>query len=155
MRWLLAVSSLVVSCDGWGMFVNPPSSTFTPGNVSEALTETFRWVGAPLQLRYAIEPDLCEVMTPLMWEGNALGTWLIGDRSNYTTCERLHDAIHSAFRTWGNVNPEVSFFDVTNRCAAERLWRPVSVERCSESNYCIDAENFTDWKVESTYMELK
>mgnify|MGYP007078113559 CR=1 FL=1 len=44
-------------------------------------------------------------------------------------------------------NPELYFVEVTKRCETEKLWRPLGTDKCSESTYCIDIENGTNWEV--------
>ena len=43
----------------------------------------------------------------------------------------------------------------TRWCEAERLWRPIADNRCSESNYCYRMENASDvdWKLGLTPLE--
>ena len=144
--------SLVAGCTGWAGY----SGTQAPieSNITDAAASLYRWSG-PLKLRWAIEPDLCEALHPLLWETNSIGSWIMKWRSNFTACARVHQLVRDSFAVWQAANQELSFVEVTQRCESERLWRPLPVDRCSESTYCIDAENLTNWKVEATQVELQ
>jgi hypothetical protein len=150
---LTAVAGL---CLGWALWAGGSGGT-QPNleNIENATKSVYRWAGNRHSIRWAIEPDFCEALQPLLWENHAVGTWLFNWRSNYTACDRLHKIVRDAFALWAAANPELHLVEVTQRCTAERLWRPVGKDQCSESTYCIDAENFTDWKTESTQFELQ
>lgn len=150
------LATLSGACLGWALFTGGASSTPPERNSVENATKSlYRWSGNPITLKYAIEPDFCEALHPLLWETSEPPNPFRAGRQNYTVCKRLHRMVHDAFAVWAAGNPELHFVDVTQRCADERLWKPVADDHCSESVYCIDAENFTDWKVESTQLELQ
>jgi hypothetical protein len=121
-----------------------------------ALAGVYRWPARPL--RYAIAPDLCEAMQPAFSEGASWTHWLPFPEANFSRCERLEAVVRRAFDTWRAANPALHFVDVSERCAAERLWRPIDERHCVLSPWCVAAENqtgpnYVNWVEEPTPLE--
>ncbi|KAL3910281.1 MAG: hypothetical protein SGPRY_009114, partial [Prymnesium sp.] len=141
---------------GWALWSGGPSSApASRRSVENATSSVFRWAGAPVTLRWALAPDFCTAVSPLLWEENTMGNFVFSKRSNFTQCRRIRALVRQSFALWSAANPGLHFIDVTDRCAVERLWRPLSEQHCSESAYCIDEENGTDWKIELTQFEQR
>lgn len=164
--WAARVA-VVLACSGSGrrgvaeafsVYAGGPTASspdFT--NASSAMESSFRWTYKRPLIRWALAPDFCSALQPLLIEPQRGLYWPYGDDriNNYTTCDRIHAIVRDAFDVWSASNPALHFVDVTARCESERLWRPLDDDRaCAESNWCWDIENATergkyyvDWKV--------
>ena len=136
-----------------------PLATFD--NISTAMASSVRWTFRRPLIRWALAPDFCSALQPLLSENTALHFLISEKWQNFTTCERIHGIVRDAFDTWAAVNPALHFVDVSHRCEAERLWKPIADNRCAESTWCLAKENATavgdfyvDWKLASTPLEL-
>ena len=144
------------------LFANETSLT------EDVLRHTYRWRNRQTFLTYAIAPDFCESIQPLLHaektQWTAIMPWQT--RVNFTSCERIHALVHEAFATWQAASPALSFVDVSSRCVAERMWLPVDEQECVLSPWCVKVENSTkgpdyapnpdyvDWTEEQTPLEM-
>ena len=124
-------------------------------NVTTAMASTYRFSHRRPLLRWALAPDFCSALHPLLIEEKSSTFFLAPRWLNFTSCERIHQIVRDAFDTWSAANPSLHFVDVTGRCEAERLWVPLAEDRCAESDYCVNLENATvvDWQEEATPLE--
>lgn len=124
-------------------------------NVSTAMASAYRFSHRRPFLRWALAPDFCSALHPLLIEEKSSTFFLSPRWLNFTKCERIHQIVREGFDTWSAANPNLHFVDVTNRCEAERMWVPMPVDRCAESDYCVSLENATvvDWQEEKTPLE--
>jgi hypothetical protein len=145
--WLaLAVHASVAGvANGWSVYAGGASGQVDYQNITTALATTYRWTYRRPFLRWALTPDFCSALQPLLAE-NLVLNWPFPplQRQNFTTCERIHAILRDSLAVWSAANPNLQFIDVTGRCESERLWRPVPEDRCSESNFCLDLENATE-----------
>ena len=150
------VLALVPPCaHGWVVFAGGETATPDLTNVTTAMMSTYRFSFRPGQpiIKWALSPDFCSALHPLLIEEQST-TFFLNERwQNFTRCERIHGLLRDAFNVWSSANPALHFQDVTGRCVAERLWVPIDPMKCAESDYCFAAENDTDWKVETTPFE--
>lgn len=106
---VMLVSTLLVGALGWGTFVGVGHTiNLTTSTIENASANFYRWSAGgtgQVRLRYAIEPDLCSAMHPLLWEENAIGTWAMSWRSNFSSCDRIHQLIRDAFAVWQEGGP--------------------------------------------------
>lgn len=163
---LLLLLSLPPEVHAFGVFAGGPSATPDYANASAAMMQSVRWAYRRPFIRWALAPDFCSSLQPLLAEYKFGFHWPYGDGpgafwQNFTTCTRIHGIIADAFATWSASNPALHFVDVTGRCDSERLWKPLADPRaCAESDFCLDLENqtqpnpfFVDWKIKSTPLE--
>ena len=146
-----------------------PSARPDLTNVTTAMRSAYRFPYRRPFLRWALSPDFCATMHPLLIEERS-STFFLGPRwTNFTTCDRIRSVIRDAFAVWAAANPALTFVDVSDRCESERLWRPLTDARCedkgktcrcAESPYCIELEKehvndttTVDWWEESTPLE--
>lgn len=148
--------------DAFSIF-SPIAPSANVSHVSdEALAGVYRWTGRSPTIRYAIAPDLCEAMAPAIAESTTVWTeWLPFPQVNFSACSRIHDIVHTAFRTWQAANPRLQFVDVSSRCESERMWTPLEQQHCVVSPLCQALENQSDpsgpnyvvWAEEATPLE--
>jgi hypothetical protein len=91
-----------------------------------------RWSARPA-IRWAISPDLCDALRPRLWEYTDPGS---GVGYDFSACERIHAAVRQAFSVWQANTGTVHFVEVSDRCAAEQLWRPIPEKECISSPWC-------------------
>ena len=169
MAWGLAMLSVTLTlvllsapdCYGWAVYAGGSTASPDFNNVSSAMQSSFRWSMRRPLIRWAMTPDFCSAMHPLLIENTVLSFAVKTPWQNFTTCDRIHGILRDAFATWSQANSAFHFVDVTGRCESERMWRPIADDRCAESDYCLELENATevgdfyvDWKTESTPLEL-
>jgi hypothetical protein len=145
---------LVAGGTGWTVWADtrsPPDLT----NVTTAMAAAYRFPFRTPFLRWALAPDFCSAMNRLLIEEKSTTFFLAARAQNFTSCDRIRSIVRESFDVWSAANPMLHFVDVTDRCAVERLWRPIADERCSESNYCYRMENASelDWKLGLTPLE--
>ena len=146
---------------GFGVVsLGPLSANVTDVADGAAFANIFRWTARRPMLRYAIDPDFCSAMQPLLSEATSWTDWLPFGATNFSGCERLERAIHDAFDNWQRASPALQFVDVSGRCSSERLWTAIPEEHCTMSPLCERLENatsdlFVDWTKEATYLEQR
>lgn len=98
---LLILSLLLPHARGWGVFSQPALSENVTAIDEAALASMYRWVHRRTTLRYAIAPDLCAAIEPLLSERES---WTASipffTTLNFTSCDRVHLRVHEAFETW-------------------------------------------------------
>ena len=155
MRHLLLILSFGGRVHGWSVFAD----TRTPANlmnVTTAMESAYRFSHKRPFLKWALAPDFCSALHPLLIEEQSTTFFLPQRWLNFTSCERIHSIVREGFDAWSAANPNLHFVDVTERCTAERLWVPMPIDRCAESDYCVlEMENATnvDWHEDSTPLE--
>ena len=139
----LLVATLLQPAASFGIF-SPRNLLANETTLSEeALRYTYRWRNRRPFIRYAIAPDFCESIQPLLHAERSSWTSWLPINNNFTSCERIHDLVHAAFQTWQAASPTLSFVDVSGRCLAERLWSPINEQECVISPWCVLMENAT------------
>ena len=151
---LLLLLTACTSADAWTVFADtrePPDLT----NVTTAMASAYRWSMRRPFMKWALSPDFCGAMHPLLIEEKSSTMFLTERWQNFTRCERIRNIIRESFDVWSAANPTLHFVDVTDRCESERLWVPIDDDKCAESQHCIDLENATtiDWKTDTTPLE--
>ena len=124
-------------------------------NVTTAMKSAYRFSHKRPFMRWALAPDFCSALHPLLVEEQSTTFFLAQRWLNFTSCERIRQIVRESFDVWSAANPNLHFVDVTDRCAAENMWVPMPSDRCAESNYCVELENATvvDWQEEPTPLE--
>ena len=148
LRLVVLAAALAGRAAAWTVWAGPTSSGRPDlTNATTAMRSAYRFSHKRPLLRYAISPDFCAALHPLLIEEKSWTAWLSSRATNFTTCERIHAIVRDAFDVWSAANPALHFVDVSRRCEAERLWRPIPDERCAESQRCVDLEmaNVTNW----------
>ena len=126
---------------GWTVFAGGATASPDLTNVTTAMRSSYRFPYKRPLLKWAMAPDFCAAMYPLVIEEKST-TFIMAERwQNFTRCSRIRNIIRQAFDVWAAANPALHFVDVTDRCEAEKMWVPVEDESCAESQFCIDIEN--------------
>ena len=131
---LFVVVFVVREIDAFGVYAGGRESTPDYANASAAMHLSYRWTNRRPLLRWALAPDFCASLQPILAEYKLGFHWPYGDGpgaywQNFTTCARIRGIISEAFATWSASNPALHFVDVTDRCESERLWRPLNDPR--------------------------
>jgi len=154
---LLLLLAAVPAAEGWAVYADRRVEADFQ-NASSAMAGAIRWTYKRPLIRWAMTPDFCATMQPLLVENQGLPTLFGRPWQNFTTCDRMRGIIRDAFQVWSEASPALHFVEVTDRCDAERMWRPLAEEECAESAFCLEAENATgvdyiDWKLDLTPLE--
>lgn len=158
---LVLLTAVLPTASSWSIFAGGSTAPFPDyRNVSNAMASSIRWTYRRPLIRWALAPDFCATMQPLISENSAVSFFISQKWQNFSTCARIHSIIRESFDVWAAANPAITFVDVTSRCEAERMWVPIADDRCAESTWCLERENATadgetyvDWKLESTPLE--
>ena len=123
-----AVSAAVNASTSAADFSQPrnagPNETFS----------TFRWQAQPY-ITYAVSPDFYAALRPLVAEALPFLPFpLLGPALDVDV--QLRQAVRRAFDEWEANTPALRFVDVSDACAAERLWVPIDELRCIASPAC-------------------
>ena len=123
-----AVSAAVNASTSAADFSQPrnagPNETFS----------TFRWQAQPY-ITYAVSPDFYAALRPLVAEALPFLPFpLLGPALDVDA--QLRQAVRRAFDEWEANTPALRFVDVSDACAAERLWVPIDELRCIASPAC-------------------
>ena len=95
---------------------------------------TFRWQAQPY-ITYAVSPDFYAALRPLVAEALPFLPFpLLGPALDVDA--QLRQAVRRAFDEWEANTPALRFVDVSDTCAAERLWVPIDELRCIASPAC-------------------
>jgi hypothetical protein len=142
----------------FGIFSPTPLLPNVTSAGERAFANAFRWRDRQSLVRYAIAPDFCATMQPLLSERSSISSWLPWQESNFTTCERLTRVVRDAFTVWSRASPSVRFEEVSDRCEVERLWMPVPERHFTISPWCVKMENATgssavEWTESQTPLE--
>ena len=139
----LLVALAASPCGGWTVFAGGEGAgEIDLLNVTTAMASAYRFPFKVPLLKWALAPDFCSALHPLLIEEQSTTFFLAERWQNFTRCDRIRNIIRAAFDTWSAANPALHFVDVSDRCEAERMWVPIPDDRCAESPHCIfDLEN--------------
>ena len=138
------LAAVLPTASSWSIFAGGSTAPFPDyRNVSNAMASSIRWTYRRPLIRWALAPDFCATMQPLISENSAVSFFISQKWQNFSTCARIHSIIRESFDVWAAANPAITFVDVTSRCEAERMWVPIADDRCAESTWCLERENAT------------